>query len=68
MDANKLKAKMIENDLNVARVADKLGLHKSSLYRKMSGKDQMTVSEAMYLKELLGLNNAEALDIFLPKE
>lgn len=68
MDANKLKAKMIENDLNVARVADKLGLHKSSLYRKMNGKDQMTVSEAMHLKELLGLNNTEALDIFLPKE
>lgn len=68
MDANKLKAKLVENGLNITQTADLLNMHKSSLYRKLNGRDRMTVSEAIKLKELLDLSNSEALDIFLPRE
>lgn len=67
MNANKLKGKIIENGLNVAKTADLINIHKSSFYRKLNGFDTFTVSEAAKLKEILGLTNLEALDIFLSR-
>lgn len=67
MNANKLKAKIVEKGLNVAKTADLTGIHKSTLYRKINGFDRFTVNEAVQLKEVLGLTNLEALDIFLTR-
>jgi hypothetical protein len=67
MNANKLKGKIFEKGLNVAQTADLIDIHKSSLYRKLNGFDTFTVNEATQLKEILGLTNLEALDIFLSR-
>lgn len=67
MNANKLKGKIIENGLNVAKTADLININKSSFYRKLNGFDMFTVSEAVKLKEVLGLTNLEALEIFLSR-
>lgn len=68
MNANKLKAKMVEKGLNVARTAELIGMSKTTLYRKINGTDRMTISDAVQLKEVLNLTNLEALDIFLSQE
>lgn len=68
MDANKLKAKMIINGLTIATTAELMGVNKSTLYRKLSGRKKLTISDAVLLKDLLGLTDLEALDIFLSRE
>lgn len=68
MNANKLKAKIAEKGLTVAKTAELAGMRKSSLYHKMSGYERLTVSDAIRLKKALGLTDLEALDIFLSRE
>lgn len=67
MNANKLKAKIVEKEFTIAMISDLMNVHKSSLYRKINGSDRITVYDAMRLKEILGLTNDEASDIFLSK-
>lgn len=47
MNANKLKGKIVEQGLSIAKVADLIGMHRSSLYRKINGHEKMTVAEAI---------------------
>lgn len=65
MNANKLKAKIIESGLNITQTAELVGISKSSLYRKLNGNEKITINEADKLKNVLGLTNMEALEIFL---
>lgn len=67
MDANKLKNKMAINGFTVSKTADLLGIHKSSLYRKLNGFEKFTINEAVELKDILGLTDLEALAIFLSR-
>ncbi len=65
MNTNKLKAKIIENGLNISKTAELIGVSKSSLYRKLNGNDRLTINEAAKLKNILELTDLEALEIFL---
>jgi len=67
MGANKLKNKMIANGCTVSKTAELLGMHKSSLYRKLNGFEKFTINEAAKLKDILGLTDLEALAIFLTR-
>ena len=67
MNANKLKGKIAEQGLTIAKVAELIGMHRSSLYRKINGHEKMTVAEAIKLKNILGLTDLEALDVFLSR-
>ena len=68
MNATKLKNKILEKGLNIAKTAELIGMNKSSLYRKLNGFEKFTVAEAVKLKNVLDLNNFEALEIFLPEK
>lgn len=57
LDANKLIFKIFEKSLNIDTAV--------ALYKKLSDDDVITIGDAMVLKELLGLTNLEAIDIFL---
>lgn len=57
MDANKLIFKIFEKSLNVDTAA--------AIYRQISGGRELTIGDAMQLKELLNLTDVEAIDIFL---
>lgn len=57
MDANKLIFKIFEKSLHVDTAAE--------LYKKIADNGTITIGDAMILKELLGLSNLEAIDIFL---
>ena len=61
----KLKAKLVEMDLNVEALAKQLGMSVSTLYRKLNGDGEtMFVSEANAIVSALGLTRDEALAIF----
>ena len=61
---NKLKGKIVENNLTTDVVSNALGLHKSTFYRKLQGTSSFTVDEAEKLVNLLVLSSVEATDIF----
>ena len=65
MKINKLKAKIVENGMNVEALADAIGIDRSSLYRKLNNFEKITIGEAMKMKDALGMTEAEATDIFL---
>lgn len=64
MDLNKLKGKIVENGLNIPKVAEKLGIDPKTLYRRLnSGK--VTIGDAVKMKAVLSLTDEEAIQIFL---
>jgi plasmid maintenance system antidote protein VapI len=65
MKLNKLKAKIIEIGINVDALAMKIGVNRSTLYRKLNNFDSITIGEAAKMKDVLGMTDEEAIDIFL---
>jgi DNA-binding XRE family transcriptional regulator len=65
MNVNKLKGKITENGLNVETLANRIGINRASMYRKLSNAEKITIGEARKIKAALNLTAAEATDIFL---
>ena len=63
MNVLKLKGRIVENGLTMEAVADKLGIDRTTLSRKLS-EDTVKVSEARKLIELLKLTPEDAFAIF----
>lgn len=65
VNINKLKGKIVENGTTVAELAEKMGVDRATLYRKMSnGGETMLVKDANAIVEALHLNADEAVAIF----
>ena len=67
MKLNKLKAKIVELGMNVETLADKIGMERSTLYRKLNNFEKITIGEAVRMKDALNMTDAEATDIFCLK-
>ena len=65
MKVNKLKAKVVERGMTIEKLANKLGIHQATLYRKLNASDNITIGEAVKMKKILDIKNEEAVDIFL---
>lgn len=65
MNVNKLKGKIVESGMNVESLALKIGVDRSSMYRKLNNGDKITVGEAVKIKDALELTPEEACSIFL---
>lgn len=65
MKLNRLKAKIVERGLNVEALAVKIGIDRSSMYRKLNNFEKITIGEASRIKAALEMTDAEASDIFL---
>jgi plasmid maintenance system antidote protein VapI len=65
MQLNKLKAKIVELGMNVETLAEKIGMERSTLYRKLNNFEKITIGEAVRMKDALGMTDTEASDIFL---
>lgn len=65
MNMNKLKAKIIEQGMNVEELAEIIGITGPTLYRKMRAPLKITIGEAIQIKDVLKLTDQEALEIFL---
>jgi DNA-binding phage protein len=65
MNTNKLKGKMVENEITVTILAEKLGIDKSTLYRKLSNQgEKLSIKEVNEIVKILGLTKEESLAIF----
>ncbi len=65
MNIDKLNGKIAENRMNREMLAEKLGINRSSIYRKLDNADKITIGEAKKIKEILSLSDEEACEIFL---
>jgi transcriptional regulator of acetoin/glycerol metabolism len=65
MNIAKLKAKLAEKEMNVETLGALIDVERSSLYRKLNNFEKITIGEAVKMKEVLGMSDAEATDIFL---
>lgn len=65
VNINKLKGKIIENGMTVAGLAEKIGIDRATLYRKMSNDGEtMLVKDANNIVSALSLTADEAVAIF----
>ena len=65
MNINKLKGKIVEREMNVETLADKIGVNRATLYRKLANAENITIGEALKMKAALDMSNEEATEIFL---
>lgn len=68
MNANLLKGKMAENQINQAQLADAIGISENSLSRKLLGKREFRLSEVVNICEVLNIKNPRQIffDLSVP--
>lgn len=65
VNINKLKGRIIESGMNVEKVAELIGMDKSTLYRKInSNGESFTIKEADLIANALNLTYHEVNAIF----
>lgn len=65
MNVNKLKGMLVAKGMNVETLAEMIGAERSSLYRKLSNFEKITIGEALKIKDALNMSDEEATEIFL---
>lgn len=64
----KLKAAQIESGVTVNQIASIIGLNPVTVYRKMSGESEFTLSELYKMKNVLKLDRDDFCNIFFAPE
>ena len=65
INVNKLKGKIVENGMTVSALAEKIGVDRATLYRKLSNNGEtMLVKDANAIVSALHLPAEDALAIF----
>lgn len=66
IDIIKLKSKIAENNRNIEMFSKKIGMNKSTLYRKLYGANGETllIKEVKKIAEELNLTKDDVMDIF----
>lgn len=67
IDRQKLRGKMVEKNITAIKLSEKMGIDKSTFYRKIKGGDTFEIGEVHKMCEALSLSKDEAISIFLPK-
>lgn len=61
---NRLRARMLEQGCSMEGLSEEIGIHISTLYRKMRAPESMCLWELEKIREALGLSREQLLDIF----
>ena len=65
VNVNKLKGKIVERNLTIEKLANEIGVNKSTLYRKLDGCGEgFLIKEADEIVKILKLDAEEAAAIF----
>jgi transposase-like protein len=69
VNVDKIHGRIRELKTNVVEVAGKMGIDKSTLYRKLANNGAgLTVKDAQQLVDILQLTDEDALQIFFARE
>lgn len=61
---NRLRARMLEQGCSMEVLSEQIGVHISTLYRKMRAPESMCLWEVEKIRDALGLSPEQMLDIF----
>lgn len=65
INVDKLHGKVVENKMNWGSFSKKIGMHRTTLHRKLSTEGEtFTIGEVNIIVEKLHLTKDEAMDIF----
>lgn len=65
LNVNKLKGKIVENEMNITTLAKRMGIDRATLYRKINRDGEtFTIKEVNLIVEILNLTTEEAMEIF----
>nr|WP_285851716.1 helix-turn-helix transcriptional regulator [Bacillus licheniformis] len=65
VNVNKLRGKIVENGMTIGELAKKIGVDRSTFYRKLnSNGETFSIKEANLICTVLGLTSKEATVIF----
>lgn len=64
MEAKKLKAELLINDLSGKELAEILGVSPTTMYRKIKKPDTLTLDEIKGISKVLKLSSEKILEIF----
>lgn len=64
MKLNKLKGKLVENEMDFKSLVKPLGVNYSTVQKRMSGQSEFKISEANEMRKLLKLTDQEVIEIF----
>ena len=68
VNINKLKGKIVESGLTVEKLAEKIGVDRSTIYRKMNNDGEtFTIKDANLICKILNLTCEEATAIFFSR-
>lgn len=59
-----LRKKMADNNSTISDVAEKIGVDKATLYRRMADTEAFTIGEVEKIAAVLGLSHEDAVNIF----
>lgn len=68
VNINLLRGKIVERGTNVSEVAEKMGIDKATLYRRIADGDAFTIGEAQKITDILNLSHDEAVAIFFSQQ
>ena len=64
VDVSKLKGKIVEHNTTQEELASKIGIDKSTFYRKMKQNGNFSIKEVNLIVSTLNLSKDEAMSIF----
>ena len=64
MKISELKAEIVRNEMNLEDFADKVGIPRTTLWRRFSEPDSFTLGEITRMAKLLNLSAHRATEIF----
>ena len=64
VDISKLKGKIVERNTTQEELANKIGIDKSTFYRKMKQNGNFSIKEVNLIVSTLNLSKDEAMSIF----
>ena len=68
MDLLRLKVARVRSGVSVDTLAQSMGVDRATVYRKLSGKSEFTLSELCAIKEQLDLDDFEFNSIFFNEQ
>lgn len=64
VDTQLLRKKMNDTNSTISDIAEKIGIDKATLYRRMADTEAFTIGEVEKIAAVLGLSREEAVNIF----
>ena len=68
MNLELLKKKIEDSGLKQIHISEQLGIDRGSLYNKLNGKSEFTMTEIVNLCRVLNIDDKEKIQIFFPKK